>query len=104
MWIYFSYQLPPIFRIGIWINKTFVAVVILLYKAVRFLCLKLKISLTTEPIGLSALGKFHIGPVMVLDYFNFRFKSWDGLKLFFMSLNAGAEAPGKNNKAEKSKY
>ena len=31
--------------------------------------LKLKISITTEPIGFFILGKLHIGPVMVLGYF-----------------------------------
>ena len=41
---------------------------ILLYKVVRVFCLKLKISITTELIGFSILGKLHIGPVMVLGY------------------------------------
>ena len=39
---------------------------ILLNEVVRVICLKLKISITTEPIGFSNLGKLHIGPVMVL--------------------------------------
>ena len=30
----------------------------------------------------------HIGPVMVLGYFIFRFKSWDGLKLFVNPISA----------------
>ncbi len=55
---------------------------ILLYKAVRFLCLKLKISITTEPIRFYFLGKLHIGPVMVYGYFIFRFKSLEGFQLF----------------------
>ena len=37
----------------------------LLYKVVSAFCLKLKISLTTEPIGFSILGKLHIGSLMV---------------------------------------
>ena len=32
-------------------------------------CLKLKILITIEAIKFSILGKIHIGPVMVLDYF-----------------------------------
>ena len=46
-------------------------------------CLKLKISITNKLIGFSTLGKLHIGPVMVLAYFSFRFKSWDDFKEFF---------------------
>ena len=41
----------------------------LLYKVVKFFCLKLKILITTEAIEFSILGKIHIGPVMVVDYF-----------------------------------
>ena len=37
---------------------------ILLYKVLRFFCLKLKISITTEPIGFYILGKLHIGTVV----------------------------------------
>ena len=58
------------------------AVASLLYKVVSFFCLKLKISLTTEPIGFFILCKLHIGPVMVLCYFIFRFKSCNGFKPF----------------------
>ena len=54
---------------------------ILSYKEVRDFCLKLRISITTEPIGLSILSELQIGPVMVLGYFIFRFKSWDSFKL-----------------------
>ena len=38
----------------------------------------LKISITTVLKGFFILGKIHIGPVMVLGYFSFRFKSWEG--------------------------
>ena len=55
---------------------------ILLFKVVRFFCLKLKISITTETIGFSVLGKHHTGPVMVLGYFVFRFQTLDGFQLF----------------------
>ena len=53
-----------------------------LYKVGRGFCLKLKISITTELIGFYILGKLHIGS-LVLSYFIFRYKSWNGLKLFF---------------------
>ena len=55
----------------------------ILFQVVRFFCLKLEISITTEPIGFSYLGKLHMGPVMVLGYFILRFKSF---KLFFYPL------------------
>ena len=45
--------------------------------------MKLKISITTEPIGFSILGKLHIGPVIVLGYFIFSFKLVDSFKTFF---------------------
>ena len=45
--------------------------------------LKLKISITTELIEFSFLGKLHIGSGMVLGYFIFRFKPWDGFRLSF---------------------
>ncbi len=32
-------------------------------------CLELKTSVNTDPIGLSSLGNIPTGPVMVLDYF-----------------------------------
>ena len=44
-------------------------------EVVRFLCLKTKISTTTELIGFSILGILHIGLIIVLGYF--RFESWD---------------------------
>ena len=44
---------------------------ILLYKVVRFFCLYLKISVTTEPIEISILWKLFIGPWMVLGYLIF---------------------------------
>ena len=59
---------------------------LLLYKVVRVACLKLKIS--TVSIGSFILGNFHLGTVMVLSYFIFRFKSWDGFKLLFRPLSA----------------
>ena len=31
------------------------------------------------------LGRYHLGPEMVLGYFIFRYKSWDGFRLFFCS-------------------
>ncbi len=37
----------------------------------------------TELIGFFILSNLHVGPVMVLGYFIFRFISWDGFKLFF---------------------
>ena len=40
---------------------------ILLYKVVSFFCLKLKISITTEPIEFSFLRKLYIAPVIDLD-------------------------------------
>ena len=63
---------------------------ILLYKVVRFVlfCLKLKILITTKLIEFSILGNLHIGPVMVLGYFIFRFKSWVDFKLFSQHLYA----------------
>ena len=36
---------------------------------VRFFCLKLKISITIEPIGFSLPGDLQIDPLMVLGYF-----------------------------------
>ncbi len=45
-------------------------------------CLKLKVSITTEPIWFSILGKLHIGPVIVLGYLILSFKYWDGFKQF----------------------
>ena len=59
----------------------------------------LKISITTELIGFSILGKIHIGSGMVLGailftdlslgmgfsmFFLFSLLSWDGFKLFFL--------------------
>ena len=37
-------------------------------------CLKLKISVTTQPIGLYSSGNIPTGPVMVLSYF---LRGWD---------------------------
>ena len=45
--------------------------------------MKLKIFMIIEPIGFSILGKLHIGAGMVLGYFIFFVKYWDGFKLFF---------------------
>ena len=42
---------------------------ILLYKVIRFFCMKLKISMTTEPMKFFNLGELHIGPSMFLDYY-----------------------------------
>ena len=55
-------------------------------KSNKGLCLKLKISITTELIGLSILGKLHIVPMMVLGYF-FLLDSSLSFKLFFQSLD-----------------
>ena len=41
-------------------------------------CLKVKISVTTEPIGLYSSGNISTGPVMVLSYF---LGEWDTLSL-----------------------
>ena len=54
----------------------------LYYKVVRVFCLKLKISITIEPIGLSFSGKLLIGPMMVLGFIFRYLLSWDGLKPF----------------------
>ena len=43
--------------------------IILLYKVVRIFCLLLKITITTEVIGISINCKLYIGPIMVLSYF-----------------------------------
>ena len=48
----------------------------------EFSCMKLKISITTKSIWFSNLNKLQIGPVRILGCSIFRFKSWDGLKLF----------------------
>ena len=48
--------------------------------------------MTTEPIEFSVLVKLDIGPVVVLDYFVFRFKSLDCLKLFLLFLS-GPSSP-----------
>ena len=45
--------------------------------------MKLKILITTETIGVSHLGKLYIGYEMILGYFIFRFKSWNG---FYLSM------------------
>ena len=42
-------------------------------------------SITTDIIGFSILGKLHIGPVKVLGHFNDRFNSFNGFKLFSLS-------------------
>ena len=59
---------------------------ILLYKVVRFFCLKLKILITTELIEFSFLGKLHISYWMVLGYSIYRYNQWDDLKLFSLHL------------------
>ena len=51
---------------------------ILLYKSSTSFFLKPKISRVNEPIGSSILGDLYIGPVIVLDYSIFRFKSQNG--------------------------
>ena len=67
---------------------TYWRIYILLYNVVRVSCLKLTISITAEPIGFSILDKFHVGSIMVLGYFIFRFESWDGLKLWLFECRA----------------
>ena len=54
---------------------------LLVYKEVDkvFFCMKLKISITSEPIEFSILGKLHIGPGVVLGYLFFIFKNLDSL-------------------------
>ena len=44
------------------------------YNKVRYFCLKLKISLTTELLKFAFLSKLHLGLRMVLGSFTFRFK------------------------------
>ena len=46
-----------------------------------FFCLKLKISITTEPIEISLLGKLYRGTGMVVRYFMLIFKSSDGFRV-----------------------
>ena len=48
----------------------------------EFYCLKLKITITTEPFELSILGQLRIGPVMVLCYFIVRINAWDAFGIF----------------------
>ena len=50
-------------------KKKHFCAVILLYKVVRFICLKLQIAITTELIGFSLRGKLYIGPQLVLGFF-----------------------------------
>ena len=38
--------------------------------------MKLKISITTEPIEFSILGKIHLGNKVILGYFTFRFMAF----------------------------
>ena len=59
-------------------------ILILLYKVKR-LCLMLKILITSQPTEFSIYRKFDIGPMIVYDYFIFRFKSWDSFGLYFIS-------------------
>ena len=42
---------------------------LLSYKIVMFICMKLKISIITEPIGFSILGKLYIGPLIINGFF-----------------------------------
>ena len=52
------------------------------------------ISLTTKPIGFAILGKLNIGRVIVLGYFIFSFRTWDGLS-YFSSLRISSLLPRK---------
>ena len=58
--------------------------IILLYKVLGFICLNLKISLTTKLFQFSFIGKLSICPVMVLGYYDFKFNPWDSFRLFFL--------------------
>ena len=57
---------------------------ILLYivQVVSFFCLKIRITITSEPIWFSDFCRLQAGPVMVLGYFVIRFNSSDGFILF----------------------
>ena len=69
-----------------WLKKYFNSHFILLYKAVSFFCLKLKISIATELNEFSFLGRLHIYYEMVLGYFIYGFKQLNGFRLFFSPL------------------
>ena len=51
-----------------------------LINTIKPFCLKLKISMTTKPVGFDIVGKLHIGPVMSLGYlfsdFAFKVSVW----------------------------
>ena len=49
-----------------------------------FFCLKHKISIPTEIIGFSILGKLSIGPEMVFNDILFHIKVRNGFQLFFL--------------------
>ena len=48
-----------------------------------FFCKEIKISITTEEIEFYLLEKVYICPEMVLRYYIYRIKPWDGFRLFF---------------------
>ena len=50
-------------------------------KKVKVICLKLKISITTEMIEFTFRKASH-RPWVILGYFVFRFKPWDGFRLY----------------------
>ena len=53
----------------------------------KIYCLKLKISITPEPIEFSIFEKLHIGQRVALGYSIVTFKSCEGFRLFFQSSN-----------------
>ena len=58
-----------------------------------------QVVITTEPIGFYTLSKLHIGPLMVLDFSIFIFKSLDGFRLLFLPIEplVGVAASKLNN-------
>ena len=59
-----------------------------------FFCLQFKFSIASELIEFFLSGKLHICPGMVLDYFGFRIKPWNGCRLFFcLSLPLQVQRP-----------
>ena len=60
--------------------------------------------MTTELIGFYISGRLHINPVIVLGYFRFRFKSWDGFYTIILAPICPLESLGARGIAAVSKY
>ena len=69
----YQLNLPPYFgcpRFGLFtMLSNFITKSSIIQSGTMSVCLKLKISVTTEPIGLYSSGKIPTGPVMVLSYY-----------------------------------